>query len=153
MKTASELEAFILEQIPLARAMSLQVNQFNPELPELVMSCPLEPNRNDKGTGFAGSIASCATLAGWGLTTLLAAQSNIEATVVIASSQIEYHKPVTADFYTVAELATDETIERFNRDLKQRGKSRLQINVRVMQGNKQVARLEGLYAAKSKSLS
>ena len=51
-----------------------------------------------------------ATLAGWGLTTLLAAQNTIDSTVVIASSQLDYLKPVTTDFHAVAQIATGDSV-------------------------------------------
>ncbi|MGY0218857.1 YiiD C-terminal domain-containing protein [Endozoicomonadaceae bacterium StTr2] len=150
MKTAKELEQFILDNIPLSRAMSLQVSDFTLQPPSLTLTCPLTPNSNDKGTGFAGSIVSCATLAGWGLTSLLAAHNNVDATVVIASSNIDYLKPITDDFQVVATLAAEESVERFNQGLDSKGKSRLKVHINVMQGEVLAASQFGLYAARKK---
>ena len=59
---------WLKESIPLAAAMQIEALQFDGQ--QLEMRVPLAANVNDKGTGFGGSIAALATLAGWSLTTL-----------------------------------------------------------------------------------
>ena len=62
---AAQLQAYILEHIPLARAMALRVARHDGA--ELELTAPLAANINDKGFAFGGSMASLMTLAGWGL--------------------------------------------------------------------------------------
>ena len=58
------LESFVLENIPLTRAMALSVHCRGPD--RLQLKAPLAANVNDKGTGFGGSQVALATLAAWG---------------------------------------------------------------------------------------
>ena len=61
---ASVVQACFDDDIPLTRAMGLRVESLGEG--GIRMNAPLEPNVNDKGTAFGGSLAAILTLAGWG---------------------------------------------------------------------------------------
>ena len=90
------LRAKLRRDMPITRALGLRV--VGTEGGGLVLSSPLEPNINHKGTAFAGSLNATATLAGWGTIWLLLREHGIRSHVVIQDSTVHYVRPVTGDF-------------------------------------------------------
>lgn len=114
---------------------------------QLVIPTPLAPNINDKGTGFGGSQAAIATVAGWCLTTLCLREAGLECDVVIADSHLQYLKPVTADFETRVALPDGDASHRLIERVKERGKGKLALEVEVSCQGQVCMRLQGLYVA------
>ncbi len=85
------LIAEILETIPLSRAMAIEGLRYDGD--ELLLRLPLAPNINDKGCAFGGSLASAATLTGWGLTRLATGESDRTADIYIQDQHVRYGKP------------------------------------------------------------
>ncbi|MFT5008495.1 MAG: thioesterase domain-containing protein [Granulosicoccus sp.] len=69
---------------------------------EAVFSLPLDGNRNDKATVFAGSQYSVLVLAGWYLTSAWAAEQQLGDKVAIKDSQVQYPKAALTDLRIVA---------------------------------------------------
>ena len=90
------LRAKLRRDMPITKALGLRV--VGNEGGGLVLSSPLEPNINHKGTAFAGSLNATATLAGWGTIWLLLREHGIRSHVVIQDSTVHYFRPVTGDF-------------------------------------------------------
>ena len=59
---AHDLTRFIRDEIPLARAMDLELLAHDGD--RLALRAPLAPNVNDKGCAFGGSLVSLMTLPG-----------------------------------------------------------------------------------------
>lgn len=136
--------SWLHQAIPLTAAM--QIDEINYTGNQLYLSAPLEPNLNDKGTGFAGSIASIATLSGWCLLTLWLRERGIDADVMIAKSEQRYLAPVTDRLEAVATLPDDAVVEQFWQRFQEKQRARLPISVAL--GNEQtVFELHGDYAA------
>ena len=136
--------SWLHQAIPLTAAM--QIDEINYTGNQLHLSAPLEPNLNDKGTGFAGSIASIATLSGWCLLTLWLRERGIDADVMIAKSEQRYLAPVTDRLKAVASLPDDAVVEQFWQRFQEKQRARLPISVAL--GNEQtVFELQGDYAA------
>jgi thioesterase domain-containing protein len=85
------LIAEILETIPLSRAMAIEGLRYDGQ--ELLLQLPLAPNINDKGCAFGGSLASAATLTGWGLARLAIGESGRRADIYIQDQSLRYGKP------------------------------------------------------------
>ena len=64
---ADALIAAMREEMPLLAFMGVEVEACDGH--SLTLQAPLAPNRNDKGTAFAGSLASLSTVTGWALLT------------------------------------------------------------------------------------
>lgn len=136
--------SWLHQAIPLTAAM--QIDEIHYIGNQLHLSAPLEPNLNDKGTGFAGSIASIATLSGWCLLTLWLRERGIDADVMIAKSEQRYLAPVTERLKAEATLPDDSVIEQFWQRFQEKQRARLPISVSV--GNEQIVfELQGDYAA------
>ena len=96
-----------------------------------MLSAPLAANHNDKGTGFAGSIASLASLAGWGLCMRWAEREVGTPLVAIAHADIQYRKPVTGNFRARATLPGDDALRAFHRRFAEKGRARLTVRIEV----------------------
>ena len=128
-RDAHELERYILDHIPLARAMALRVADWDGTRLELV--APLDPNVNDKDCAFGGSLSGLMTLAGWGATVLRLAAHDIDADVFVARSEIRYLTPLYGDLRAGAQASADQDIDAFMHALRTRGRARLRVDAAV----------------------
>ena len=133
----------LFRDIVPAKAMGIEVASFKNG--RITLTAPLDLNINDKGTGFAGSIASMLMLAGWGAVTAALRDWNIEADVMVVKSEIEYSHAVGADFRSAAEMS-NEDLERICRELESRGRSRLRIQSSLWSGGQECASMTAHYA-------
>lgn len=132
-------------RIPLLE--HLGIDSLNWDGQTLEIPTPLAPNVNDKGTGFGGSQAAIATVAGWCLTTLCLKERGLQCDVVIADSHLKYLKPVTADFMTRVTLAEVADADALAARVAKRSKGKLELAVEVVCGDQVCMRLEGVYVA------
>lgn len=131
--------------IPLLCAMDFRVTGWDGLT--LTTSAPLALNRNDKQTGFAGSIAALASVTGWGLTTLIGEESGETFQAAIRDCRQSFSRPIEDDLLARVSV-TEEERDRFVAELRERGKARLALIVII--GTRAVpecARLEGTYVA------
>jgi thioesterase domain-containing protein len=121
------LERFILEQIPLARAIDRRVAAHDGDM--LALDAPLAPNVNDKGCAFGGSLTSVMTLAGWALVELALQARGIHCDVYVGATEVRYLTPVWSDFRAEARLDAEAGAdwERFFTTLAERGKARVDV--------------------------
>ena len=90
-----ELQRIWYQQIPLSKAMQMQIVNFDGEM--LTTAASLAPNVNVHGTAFAGSLYAIQALTGWGMMHLQLKLNALDASIVIASGQIDYAKPVAEE--------------------------------------------------------
>lgn len=122
--TLDDIKTHLLDDIPLARAMDLDLSSWDGQ--RLVLTAPLAPNRNDKGCAFGGSLASLMTLAGWGATVLRMDELAEGAEVYVQDSQIRYLAPVWQDIEVHA-WALDDDAAAFRATYGARGRARTTI--------------------------
>ena len=139
------LQARIDREIALARHIGVVVERADEH--GLVLSAPLEPNGNHKGTAFGGSLYSLAVLTGWAWATRYLAVRGIEADPVIQESNIQFLAPVTGELR--AHLATPggAEIDKFRKMLERAGRGRIQLRVELRQGSSVAVRFDGMFAA------
>jgi thioesterase domain-containing protein len=144
---AQALVSFIHEGIPLARAMSLELGDYDGE--RLRFATPLAPNVNDKGCAFGGSLVSLMTLTGWGLVELALRQRGEDCDVYVGESTVRYLNPVWADFAAEAEPAEDADWDTFFATLAARGRARIAVTCQVPgEPGKPAATLAAQFVAK-----
>lgn len=143
-----ELTTWIKDNIPLLNNMEVSFDQFQEG--ELVISCPLEPNINDKGTAFGGSIAALATICGWLYTTLYARTRVEDCAAVIADSQMTYHAPGTG---RISARCKSIVPEKFFNRLNERKNAKLALTVELFsqveeqESPAKIATYNGIYVA------
>jgi len=138
------LEEFFHTRIPVTREMGIQVVAYDGD--SLTLGAPLAPNVNDKGTAFGGSLYSVLVLAGWGLLHLKLREKGISADVMIHECDVTYSLPVRGDWEALGRLADAGGYDGFLAGFRERGRGKVQVEVRVMAGHRTAVRFSGSYA-------
>ena len=144
MDPCKELEAYLHDKIPLTRAMEVKVEERPDEGFALV--APLQPNINDKGTAFAGSLSALVTLAGWALLHVVLRDRGITARIAVAESTLEYREPATGTLEAACHAHMQDGIERLLQTLERKGKARIQLDGTVHSAGQLVVTFSGRYA-------
>lgn len=140
-----EIEPFLHRQIPMAKAMGVRLAQWDEEA--LVLEAPLELNHNHLGTGFGGSLAALATLAGY--TLLWLELEDAAGHVVIRESRILYHKPVTGTLRAVTPRLPTATRAFLQQTYAEKGRIQWEVEVKIPGGNGQsCVTFTGVYVAR-----
>ena len=139
-----ELETICHNNIPLSKSMQLTIESFDNNI--LVSKAKLAPNINLHGTAFAGSLYSVQALTGWGMVWLQLKLAGFDnASIVIASGQIEYMKPLKDDL--IARCDFNEVSGSIY-ELENNDKARLQLSCSVSGKGGLVSQFVGDYAVK-----
>lgn len=117
------LAAVWADRMPITTALGVTVAELDTDHLSLVM--PLAPNRNHKGTVFAGSLSALATLTGWSVVWLKLRESGVDAHVVIQDAQIRYLSPTRSDVKADSDFPDETTWQRALAGLQRRRKARL----------------------------
>ncbi len=136
------LQAYLSARIAPARALGLSVESAEP----VIIAAPLEPNVNDKGTGFAGSLFSVAALAGWAQAMRWCATQSLEAEVLLQASKVQFLAPARAGFRATALEPPPSQQEKLARMLTRGGRGRIEIAVSVNCQETPVMSFAGVYA-------
>ena len=131
------------DQIPITREMGVEVESWRDGT--LVLTAPLEPNHNHLGTAFGGSLGAISTLAGYGLLWLWLEDRDIH--IVVRSSNLEYHHPVTSTIRATCKLPGEASLIAFRKRLDQKGKARLALRVTIEQDDQLCVEFEGVFIA------
>jgi thioesterase domain-containing protein len=143
MNSGADLEKYLHEKIPLTVAMGVRVAECDDA--HLVLTAPLEPNRNHLGTAFGGSLHSLATLSGYSLLWWLLRAP--EAHIVIRESTIRYEKAVTGDLRAICHAPSADELASFRRDFERKGKARLTLAATVEHNSEVMVQFSGMFVA------
>ena len=143
---ARVLKQYVNELIPLTRELAFDVEAFDGK--ELKLRAPLDRNINDKGTAFAGSLATIAVLSGWYYTTLYVEKHFGKCDAAVVKSETEYKAPVTGDLVTHVQEPSIEEQENFQARMKKKGRARLSLNITVGDGKTTSVVFRGQYHAR-----
>jgi thioesterase domain-containing protein len=136
-------EEFFHQQIPLTRAMGVRV--IGDDEAGFRVAAPVALNYNHLHTAFGGSINAVATLAGYGL--LWMELRGTSAQLLIAGSSIRFLRPLRETITaTCARLETEE-LAGFHATLRETGKSRITLRVRVEENGQTAAEFEATFVA------
>ena len=140
---AHDLEAYLHEQIPASKLLSIGVSTCSSDEVELI--APLSVNLNHKSTAFGGSLSVIAILAGWSLVYMRI--RSIRNEIVIQDSHMSYLSAVTSDFSARSRYEPNPQWDRFDKLLHRHGKGRVEIKTDVFCQEKLVAVHIGTYVA------
>jgi len=141
----SYLQARIDGEIALAKHIGVVVERADDH--DLVVSAPLQPNGNHKGTAFGGSLYCVAVLTGWAWATRYLAMRGIAADAVIQESNVQFLAPVHGRLRAHLAPPGSAEIDKFRRMLERAGRGRIQLRVELRQGPGVAARFDGMFAA------
>jgi thioesterase domain-containing protein len=143
--TPQALQNYFYENIPLSRAMSVEVKTASALGVSLV--APLAPNINHHGTIFGGSASAVAILAAWGLLHVSMQEAEINANLVIQKNSMSYEQPITSEFTASAIPPAPEKWQRFLSTLLKHKRARINIQSVLVCAGQQVGMLEGDFVA------
>ena len=138
------IESYLHERIPLTRAMGLRVAAL--DAGGLTLTAPLGPNINDKGTAFAGSISALLTLSGWALLHALLDGDPAGVQIAVTESALTYSHPVRGELRAVCDHPAETSIREVREFLTTKGKARVSLSARLMEGSMVCAEFQGAYA-------
>lgn len=139
------LQEYLHEHIPLSRAMAVRVQAASRD--EVVLSAPLAPNLNHRGTAFGGSISTLATLACWSLLRVRTDGIDPLPHLVVARNSVKYLHPVEADFSAIVRFPADADWEALLQRLESRKRFRLPLLAEVRSQEQIAALFEGDFVA------
>lgn len=142
---AEALQRYLYEQIPLSRAMGMEVVELGPD--RVVLEAPLEPNTNHRSTAFGGSVSALATLAGWAMLHRRLRAESRSVQLVIQRGSMDYLLPVTTPFRAVCDEIDPHEWSRLVRALDRAGRGRARVDVRVEAAGATAGHFEGAYVA------
>lgn len=112
----------------------------------LTWELALEPNLNDKGTGFGGALTAQTTLQGWCWVTLWLRERGIARDVVVAEANQRFLAPVTGDYRLVCTPAEPDAAAQLANRLAERGKGRIALTHQLYCGDTLCLEANGSYA-------
>tara|TARA_R110001592_G_scaffold359369_2_gene665921 strand:+ start:30509 stop:30985 length:477 start_codon:yes stop_codon:yes gene_type:complete len=147
---AKDLDAFLKEHLPLARAAGVEIDSYDGEC--LQVSAPLELNINDKLTAFGGSLYNLCVIAAWGMTDLKAKELGFLGDIVVAKGEITYLKPLRSRLVARAFSPDKLMLEKAIHSYKTRGKAVFTVSAQMLDEQQQVCvEFQGKYAILSTS--
>lgn len=139
-----DTEKFLHEQIPLTRAIDVNVESFDAQ--GFTLTAPLALNHNHLGTAFGGSLAAIVTLAGYGL--LWMELNNRSVHLVISESTIKFRRPVRATIRATCPRPDEATMAAFKAALAANGKARIRLEALIKEDNQTAVEFAGTYVAR-----
>ena len=141
----SNLENYLLEHIPISKAIGVKVDVAS--LEKVVLEAPFINNINHKQTVFGGSLHAVATLSCWSLLHVNLKSLGEDVQIVIASSKIEYLAPVSQDFKAICCQPDNETWQFFLKVLNKKRKARVKLQAKIFQNDKLCVDYSGTFVA------
>ncbi|MBS0310782.1 MAG: YiiD C-terminal domain-containing protein [Proteobacteria bacterium] len=141
----NELEHYLHQHIPLSQAMHVSVVSVRPE--DVVLSAPLPPNINHRGTVFGGSASAIAILAAWSLLHARLHDEGIDSRLVIQRNTMHYERPIDGSFTARSFLSDPLAWSVFTRTLRRRGRARIAVSCVLEYAGRPVGQLDGLFVA------
>jgi thioesterase domain-containing protein len=139
------LQNRIVREFTLAKHIGIVVESADDDA--VVLSAPLAPNANYKGTAFGGSLYSVAVLTGWAWVTRYLAARGLAADAVIQESSVRFLAPVLGALRARAVAPSEAQIEKFRKMLQRAGRGRIRLRVEINYGDTVAALFEGVFAA------
>lgn len=103
----SDIQRVIEKEIPIVKEMGVQFEKFADD--HCVITVPLEPNHNHKGTAFGGSLYSVSAAACYGLLYSLQRQFDLNnSDLLIMNGSMKYVKPVTGNFKVKSSIKKED---------------------------------------------
>lgn len=137
-------QQWLSDAIPMVGALG--ISEVSRQGDALTWKLSLQPNLNDKGTGFGGALTAQTTLQGWCWVTLWLREQGIARDVVVAEASQRFLAPVTSDYRLVCTPAEPEGPAQLASKLAGRGKGRIALTQQLYCGETLCLEANGSYA-------
>ena len=140
-----ELQSYLHENIPLTKAMCMEVVHSGEE--GIRLRAPLAPNINHRQTAFGGSISALAMTAGWSYVHRRLQSLEMPARIVVSNAETRFLQPAVDDFEAWCPAPPDKLWTRFIATFQKKGKARLKLRAWVQCERETTAIFEAEYVA------
>ncbi|QKF66772.1 putative thioesterase (yiiD_Cterm domain) [Arcobacter venerupis] len=142
-----ELQNKLYNEIPLTKMMELQIKDYN--INELITTVPLEPNINDKGTAFGGSLSTLSIISAWSLCWLISKELGFDSNnIVIIKNETSFRKPVTNDIICHTKKPLLQEIKILKQKLENKKSASIKIESQIIEEGKICVDFVGYYVIK-----
>ena len=145
MVSIQEVTAYLHEEIPVTRAMGIEVTAWDGR--SVTLAAPLAPNQNHADTAFGGSIASLGILAGYCLLYLVFRERKLSTRVLIQKSATEYLRPIDELMTATASCPEPAALEEFLETMRRKRRARMEIESKILCRKMLAATSTGLFVA------
>ena len=147
--SASELEAYLHDRIPLTRAMAVEVRAAGADGVELY--APLAPNINHRDTVFGGSASAVAIVAAWSALHVRMRAAGLDVRLVIRRNTMSYERPITTGFTATAAPPTGDTWQKLVATVERGRPARVNVGAQHHCDGQLVGELDGEFAVLPKA--
>ena len=134
-------------EIPLTKLMEIKIQDYNEQ--ELITTAPLNPNINDKGTAFGGSLSTITIISAWSLCWLISKELGFDSkNIVIIKNETSYRKPVTKDIICHTKKPLQKEIEILKQKLETKKSASIKIESNIIENGEICVEFEGYYVIK-----
>ncbi|MGE6605116.1 YiiD C-terminal domain-containing protein [Halomonas sp. NPDC076908] len=136
-------QRWLSDAIPMVSALG--ISEVTRQGDALTWELSLQPNLNDKGTGFGGALTAQTTLQGWCWVTLWLRERGLARDVVVAEATQRFFAPVTGDYRLVCTPDHPAGPEQLASRLAERGKGRISLTHQLYCGDTLCLEANGSY--------
>lgn len=142
-----ELEKKLHTEIPMTEYMQIQVEGIEDN--HLITSAPIEPNINDKGTGFAGSLSTLVTISAWSACYLEVAKLGYkESMIAVVRGDTSYRLPITKNFRCETTFPSKKDIQIIKKKLRENQSASIKIKSLIKEDEHICVEFVGIYVIK-----
>ena len=142
-----ELQNKLYTEIPLTKMMEIKIQDYNEQ--ELITTAPLNPNINDKGTAFGGSLSTITIISAWSLCWLISKELGFDSNnIVIIKNETSFKKPVTKDIVCYTEKPSFEEIKLLKQKLETKKSASIKIESKIIEDGQTCVDFLGYYVIK-----
>lgn len=146
-----ELETFLHQQIPMARALGAKVLEASES--SVKIFGPLSLNRNHLGTAFGGSLHSLLILAAYTWLYQHMKMKGHAVHVLIQSGQTDYHHPVSTDIEAICLGPKTQDLADFEKMFERKGTGRVTLECHIENSEGKLCSFQGVFIAQKSSES
>ena len=125
-QTLEQLTIALHEQIPMTRFLAIRFVELEPC--RIVLSAPLQPSLNHRGTAFGPGVFTALSLAPWLLLVRMAWSMRLKAQILLRRSEFALHRPINSAFRAECDALPSLDIDQFRTE----GRARLAASSRVL---------------------
>lgn len=142
---ARDVERHLHAHVPLSRALGVRVLRIDEG--GALLGAPLEPNVNDGGTGFGGSLSALGVLAGWVMVHAAMRRADVAHRLVIQHHEIAFTAPAEGALEAWAPAPDEASWSHFLRVHQRRGLARVAVSCSLRSAGRPVGDCRGRYVA------
>lgn len=142
-----ELQNKLYTEIPLTKMMKIKIQDYNEF--ELITTAPLEPNINDKGTAFGGSLSTLSIISAWSLCWLISKELGFNSNnIVIIKNDTSFRKPVTKEIVCNTKKPSKQEINMLKHKLEMKKSASIKIESQIIEDGEICVEFKGYYVIK-----